>query len=180
MSKVTLLLGRRRRQSSPVHGGGGFERSEKPEAAVRAPARTPAVQDAPFWKTKTLAQMSEAEWESLCDRCGKCCVISIEDADTGTLYLTDVSCKLFDTKACGCSDYANRKKHVPDCVKLTPKNVSKLDWLPQTCAYRLVREGQAIFIGGTRSFPAIRKLCISPRRRRATKRARKDACKCRV
>lgn len=96
----------------------------------------------PFWKTKTLAQMNEAEWESLCDRCGKCCVISLEDADTGQLYLTDVSCKLFDTAACGCADYANRKKKVPDCVKLTPKNVPKLDWLPRTCAYRLVAEGR--------------------------------------
>ena len=86
--------------------------------------------------------MSEAEWESLCDNCGKCCVISLEDADSGELYLTDVSCKLFDSKACQCSDYANRKARVPDCVKLTPKNVAKLDWLPRTCAYRLVSEGK--------------------------------------
>ena len=99
----------------------------------------------PFWKTKTLAQMSEPEWESLCDRCSRCCVISIEDADTGELHWTDVSCKLFDTKACQCSDYANRKQYVPDCVKLTPKNVPKLDWLPPTCAYRLVSEGKDLY-----------------------------------
>lgn len=99
----------------------------------------------PFWKTKTLAQMSETEWESLCDRCSRCCVISLEDADTGQLHWTDVSCKLFDTNACQCSDYANRKKYVPDCVKLTPKNVSKLDWLPPTCAYRLVSEGKDLY-----------------------------------
>ena len=98
-----------------------------------------------FWKTKTLAQMNEREWESLCDGCGKCCVISLEDADTGEIYLTDVSCKLFDTNACRCSDYANRKKIVPDCVKLTPKNVPKLDWLPRTCAYRLVAEGRDLY-----------------------------------
>jgi uncharacterized cysteine cluster protein YcgN (CxxCxxCC family) len=72
-------------------------------------------------------------------------VISIEDTDTNILHLTDVSCKLFDTKSCGCSDYENRKQYVPDCVKLTPKNVPKLDWLPQTCAYRLVSEGQDLF-----------------------------------
>jgi uncharacterized cysteine cluster protein YcgN (CxxCxxCC family) len=69
-------------------------------------------------------------------------VISLEDADTGVLYLTDVSCKLFDSKKCQCGDYENRKQSVPDCVKLTPKNVPKLDWLPRTCAYRLVSEGQ--------------------------------------
>lgn len=107
------------------------------------PAGTPAVhEEEPFWKTKSLAQMSHAEWESLCDGCGKCCVISIEDVDTGVLYRTNVACNLFDTDACGCGDYANRKKRVPDCVKLTPKNVPKLDWLPPTCAYRLVSEGR--------------------------------------
>ena len=97
-----------------------------------------------YWRRKKLTEMNEREWESLCDRCSKCCVISIEDADTGQLYLTDVSCKLFDTKSCGCSDYANRKKYVSDCVKLTPKNVPKLDWLPQTCAYRLLWEGKPL------------------------------------
>lgn len=117
--------------------------SEAKRKRPPAPLRTaPAPNDAPFWKTKTLAQMSEAEWESLCDNCGKCCVISLEDADTGELHLTDVSCKLFDSKRCQCGDYANRKQHVPDCVKLTPKNVPKLDWLPRTCAYRLVAEGK--------------------------------------
>lgn len=95
-----------------------------------------------YWRKKTLTELNEREWEALCDRCSKCCVISIEDSDTGQLFLTDVSCKLFDTKTCGCSDYANRKQYVPDCVKLTPKNVPKLDWLPRTCAYRLVSEGK--------------------------------------
>ena len=98
-----------------------------------------------YWREKTLEQMSEREWESLCDNCGKCCIISLEDVDTGQLHLTDVSCKLFDTKKCRCSDYADRKKYVPDCVKLTPKNVPKLDWLPQTCAYRLVSEGRDLY-----------------------------------
>jgi uncharacterized cysteine cluster protein YcgN (CxxCxxCC family) len=89
--------------------------------------------------------MNEREWESLCDQCGKCCVISLEDEDTGQLHLTDVSCKLFDSKACGCSNYPDRKRHVPDCVKLTPKNVPTLDWLPHTCAYRLVSEGKDLY-----------------------------------
>lgn len=98
-----------------------------------------------YWRRKRLHEMSEREWEALCDNCGKCCVISVEDIDTGQLYLTDVSCKLFDTTTSRCSNYAERKKYVPDCVKLTPKNVAKLDWLPRTCAYRLVEEGRDLY-----------------------------------
>ncbi len=99
----------------------------------------------PFWKTKTLAEMSEAEWESLCDGCGKCCLVGLEDADTGEVYLTDVACKLLDGQSCRCKDYPNRKQFVPDCVKLTPENVPTLSWLPRTCAYRLVHEGRDLF-----------------------------------
>ena len=98
-----------------------------------------------FWRTKALKDMNKAEWEALCDRCSKCCVISLEDADSGVLYRTDVSCKMFDTAACQCSNYAERKQYVPDCVQLTPKNVPKLDWLPGTCAYRLVAEGRDLY-----------------------------------
>ena len=100
---------------------------------------------APFWKTKTLAEMTETEWESLCDGCGKCCLIGLEDEDTGEIYLTDVACQLFDSGACRCSDYANRQKRVHDCVKLTPQNVPELGWLPKTCAYRLVAQGRDLF-----------------------------------
>jgi uncharacterized cysteine cluster protein YcgN (CxxCxxCC family) len=98
-----------------------------------------------FWKEKALEDMSEQEWESLCDGCGKCCLIGLEDEDIGEIYLTDVACKLFDNAACRCSDYANRQSHVPDCVKLTPENVRELTWLPKTCAYRLVYEGRELF-----------------------------------
>jgi uncharacterized cysteine cluster protein YcgN (CxxCxxCC family) len=104
---------------------------------------TPAVQE--FWKTKTLAEMTEPEWESLCDGCGKCCLVGLEDEDTGEIYLTDVACKLFDSKTCGCSDYANRQKRVHDCVKLTPENMHELTWLPKTCAYRLVHQGRDLY-----------------------------------
>jgi hypothetical protein len=99
----------------------------------------------PFWRTKTLTQMSEAEWESLCDGCGKCCLIGLEDEDTGEIYLTDVSCKLLDGATCRCSDYPNRKAQVPDCVKLTPELVPTLTWLPKSCAYRLVHEGRPLY-----------------------------------
>jgi uncharacterized cysteine cluster protein YcgN (CxxCxxCC family) len=98
-----------------------------------------------FWKTKTLDEMNEREWEALCDGCGKCCIFTLEDADTGEIYRTDVSCKLFDTATCQCKDYPNRKKIVKDCVQLTPKKVPKLDWLPPTCAYRLVADGKDLY-----------------------------------
>ena len=116
------------------------------KAAPSARARKPAEPiEAPFWKTKTLAQMSEQEWESLCDGCGKCCLMGLEDADTGEIHLTDVACKLLDGQSCKCSNYPNRKKLVPDCVKLTPKNVPRYKWIPKTCAYRLVSEGRDLY-----------------------------------
>ncbi|WP_026942066.1 YcgN family cysteine cluster protein [Hellea balneolensis] len=96
----------------------------------------------PFWKTKNMAEMSPSEWESLCDNCGKCCCIRLEDDVTGDIYITDVACKLFDPATCRCTDYANRSKKVPDCVTLTKDNVDQLHWMPQTCAYRLVAEGK--------------------------------------
>ncbi len=95
-----------------------------------------------FWKTKAMVDMTDAEWESLCDGCGKCCLIGLEDEATSEIHLTDVACKLFDGSTCRCSDYENRKKKVPDCVKLTPKTVPDLYWLPKTCAYRLVAKGE--------------------------------------
>lgn len=90
-------------------------------------------------------EMSVAQWESLCDGCGKCCCLRMEDEDNGNVYTTDISCKLLDTKTCLCSDYDNRKSIVPDCVKLTPKTAPRTPWLPATCAYRLVAEGKPLF-----------------------------------
>jgi uncharacterized cysteine cluster protein YcgN (CxxCxxCC family) len=98
----------------------------------------------PFWKTKTLAEMSKAEWESLCDGCARCCLNKIEDEDTGRYYHTRAACKLLDLKTCKCMDYDNRSKKVPDCVQLTPGNVGALGWLPSTCAYRLLDEGRPL------------------------------------
>jgi uncharacterized cysteine cluster protein YcgN (CxxCxxCC family) len=96
---------------------------------------------APFWKTKTLEEMTAAEWESLCDGCGKCCLAKLEDEDTGEIHWTSVACRLFDEKTCRCRDYANRLTQVSDCVRLTPENVRTIAWLPSTCAYRLVANG---------------------------------------
>lgn len=98
----------------------------------------------PFWKTKTLAEMSPAEWESLCDGCGKCCLCKLEDADTGEIHWTSVACRLFDPATCRCSDYANRQREVADCVRLTPENVRTISWLPRSCAYRLLAEGREL------------------------------------
>ena len=99
----------------------------------------------PFWKTKTLEDMSASEWESLCDGCGKCCLSKLEDEDTGDIYFTSVGCRLFDAGTCRCRDYPNRLAVVQDCVGLTPANVRTISWLPGTCAYRLVAEGRDLF-----------------------------------
>jgi uncharacterized cysteine cluster protein YcgN (CxxCxxCC family) len=98
----------------------------------------------PFWKYKTLGQMTVAEWESLCDGCGLCCLVRFEDEDSGEVIPTWVHCRLFDGQTCGCTDYANRKQHVPDCVKLTPYNIEKLPWMPPSCAYRRLHEGKTL------------------------------------
>ncbi len=98
--------------------------------------------DNAFWRRKALAQMSPEEWESLCDGCGKCCLLKLEDEDTGAFYPTDVACYLLDGGICRCGDYQNRKRLVPDCVVLTPQNVRELGFMPSTCAYRLLAEGK--------------------------------------
>lgn len=98
----------------------------------------------PFWKAKSLAEMSDAEWESLCDGCGRCCLIKMEDEDSGQYYFTDVACRLFDQASCRCRDYANRDAEVPDCVRLTPANAGSFGWMPPSCAYRLLAEGKSL------------------------------------
>jgi len=98
-----------------------------------------------FWKTVPLAKMRPEEWEALCDGCGKCCLNKLEDIDTEELIFTRVACRLFDDSTCRCTNYAQRKAHVPECVMLTPKNLSEIAyWMPETCAYRLLHEGRAL------------------------------------
>ncbi|MBL8585300.1 MAG: YcgN family cysteine cluster protein [Bradyrhizobiaceae bacterium] len=101
--------------------------------------------DRPFWKRKTLAQMSKAEWESLCDGCGRCCLNKIEYEDTGEIAYTDVGCRLLDGETCRCRDYPNRNARVKNCDRLTARNISRLNWLPSTCGYRLVDEGRDLY-----------------------------------
>ena len=97
-----------------------------------------------FWGDKSLLEMTAQEWESLCDGCGRCCLVKLEDEDYGRIHFTDLACKLFDAGTCRCSDYENRTKRVSDCVKLTPQNIGDLNWLPPTCAYRLVAAGRPL------------------------------------
>ncbi len=98
----------------------------------------------PFWQVKSLDEMSDVEWESLCDGCGRCCMNKLEDEDTGEVVFTRVSCKMLNTATCRCSDYANRFQHVPDCMSVRPLNEQKLSWLPPSCAYRLISEGKPL------------------------------------
>ncbi|WP_370931419.1 YcgN family cysteine cluster protein [Bartonella sp. DGB1] len=98
-----------------------------------------------FWSGKKLDEFSSEEWEKLCDRCGLCCLHSVEDEDTGKFYLTGVACKLLDKHHCKCSSYSDRKNYVPDCVTLTPEVVEQAKWLPKTCAYVLIKEGKNLY-----------------------------------
>jgi uncharacterized cysteine cluster protein YcgN (CxxCxxCC family) len=103
------------------------------------------VAERPFWKAKSLETMSPAEWESLCDGCGRCCLVKLEDEDTGQHYFTNVGCRLLDSGSCRCADYERRSERVPDCVRLDAAAVRSLPWLPPTCAYRLVAEGRDLY-----------------------------------
>lgn len=96
----------------------------------------------PFWRTTSLDAMTDEQWESLCDGCARCCLVKLEDEDTGKVHYTDVGCRLLDGQTCRCRDYPGRQSLVPDCVKLTPATVRGLGWLPPTCAYRMVDEGR--------------------------------------
>lgn len=101
--------------------------------------------DQPYWRTKALEEMTKAEWEALCDGCARCCLVKLEDEDTAEVYLTRLACRMLDHSTCRCSDYANRFAKMPDCVEINAQKVREIDWLPETCAYRLVAEGRDLF-----------------------------------
>jgi uncharacterized cysteine cluster protein YcgN (CxxCxxCC family) len=106
---------------------------------TRQPADSP-----PYWRRKTLAEMTAKEWEGLCDGCGRCCLLKLEDIDSGAVSHTDVACRLLDIGACRCTDYDHRHAKVPDCVKFGPESITTLGWMPPTCAYRLIAEGREL------------------------------------
>jgi len=97
-----------------------------------------------FWQDKPLNEMTNAEWESLCDGCALCCMNKIEDEDSGEIFYTNTACELLDLSSCRCSDYARRLRKVPDCLQLTVTTVAAYDWLPASCAYRRLANGQGL------------------------------------
>ena len=99
-----------------------------------------------YWRTTALDDMTRDEWEALCDGCGKCCLIKLDDEDTREIYYTNISCRLFDTDTCRCGNYALRRQLVKGCVQLTPETIDNdKDWMPATCAYRLLAEGKDLY-----------------------------------
>ena len=96
-----------------------------------------------FWEAP-IESLDRAQWEALCDGCGKCCLHKLEDEDTGRIYPTNVACRLLDLATARCGDYKHRRRHVPDCLTLTRAKVDDLEWLPQSCAYRLRAEGRPL------------------------------------
>jgi len=97
-----------------------------------------------FWEDVPLAKLDRAQWEALCDGCGKCCVHKLEDEETGELLTTNVACRLLDRRMGMCSDYKHRHAYVSECVRLTNNNVAGIEWLPSTCAYRLRAAGEQL------------------------------------
>lgn len=102
------------------------------------------VKNRSFWRRKTLREMTENEWESLCDRCGLCCLHKLEDEDTGDLYFTNVACRLLDLETCQCTNYANRMLQDTECIKLNSDEIESCPWLPVSCAYRRVASGRGL------------------------------------
>ncbi|WP_286830011.1 MULTISPECIES: YcgN family cysteine cluster protein [Kordiimonas] len=99
----------------------------------------------PFWKEKSLEDMTREEWESLCDGCGKCCLHKLEDEDTGEIHFTDVACRFLDPETTQCGKYLVRQRYVGNCVVMSPDLLETLPWMPSTCAYRLLYEGKDLY-----------------------------------
>ena len=97
-----------------------------------------------FWETTALENMSDAQWESLCDGCARCCLQKLEDEDTDEVHFTRVSCELLDTESCRCSNYPQRFQKVPGCLSLRPLTAEKIAWLPESCAYAKLSRGKPL------------------------------------
>jgi hypothetical protein len=103
-------------------------------------------EEVPFWRRKSLSEMTDSEWESLCDGCGRCCLNKLEEYETAKeTFYTDVGCRLLDGHTCRCRDYQNRLDLVGDCVRLTPQALKRIQWLPPSCAYVLVAAGRDLY-----------------------------------
>lgn len=98
----------------------------------------------PFWLVKSLEEMTKAEWEQLCDGCARCCLIKLEDDESGEVFLTRLACSLLDVGSCRCRNYANRHDVMSDCVAIDAVTIKSINWLPSTCAYRRIAEGKGL------------------------------------
>ena len=113
--------------------------------AAPKPIEDEGPEEVPFWRRKSLKEMTDPEWESLCDGCGKCCLNKLEEEGTDRTFYTDVGCRLLDGQTCRCRDYKNRLDQVDDCVRLTPRSLKTITWLPPSCAYVRVAEGKDLY-----------------------------------
>jgi uncharacterized cysteine cluster protein YcgN (CxxCxxCC family) len=102
------------------------------------------TKEIPFWQYKTLSEMSSDEWDSLCDGCAKCCLHKIEDGNDGEIFYTNVACNQLNLSSCQCKNFSKRTVLVDDCIELTKEKLASLNWLPKSCAYRLLYEGKAL------------------------------------
>ena len=111
-----------------------------PQARAQSP-----TDDCRSGGARPCSDMTPAEWESLCDGCGRCCLNKLKEEGTDRIYYTDVGCRLLDGETCRCTDYENRSAKVNDCVTLTPRNINRITWLPPTCGYKLVAAGKDLY-----------------------------------
>ncbi|MBV1908955.1 MAG: YcgN family cysteine cluster protein [Kangiellaceae bacterium] len=97
-----------------------------------------------FWENTPFDELNPKQWEQICDGCAQCCAHKLQDDETDEIFLTNIVCQHLDMKKCQCSVYGNRHVHVPDCIKITPENANRLNWIPDTCGYRLLANGKPL------------------------------------
>ncbi|MGX5174306.1 YcgN family cysteine cluster protein [Aliikangiella sp. IMCC44653] len=97
-----------------------------------------------FWERIPLLELSETQWESICDSCCQCCAHKLQDEETEEIVKTNIVCQYLDTNQCRCTVYPDRHTYVPDCIKVTPENAAELDWMPDTCGYKLLANGEPL------------------------------------
>jgi len=96
-----------------------------------------------FWD-KPLDQLDDDQWEQLCDGCGQCCLIKLQDEETQRIFATDVVCRFLNPDSGCCSVYAERAIKKPECFVIERGNLLHYSWLPASCAYRLRSAGKPL------------------------------------
>jgi uncharacterized protein len=139
-------LGLKRKDSQTLVRSDSFAHENGPENNMATDdSQFRGQSDVPFWQRKSLQEMTDPEWESLCDGCGRCCLNKLEEEGTDRTFYTDVGCRLLDGRTCRCHDYSHRLEKVDDCVRLTPESLKTITWLPPSCAYVLLAEGKDLY-----------------------------------